>query len=73
MACHERSRLCRSCVSREVRGFPGHRPSPRTGQILAKVLPHVSDESAGEARRRGVTRGVLIEEAWAVHCAQQGR
>jgi hypothetical protein len=27
-------------------------------------MPNVSDEIAEEARRRGVTQGVIIEEAW---------
>ncbi|AYO75458.1 MULTISPECIES: chromosome partitioning protein ParB [Sphingomonadaceae] len=44
----------------------GRRPSPRTGQVHAKVLPHVALEIADEAQRRGVTQGVLIEEAWAL-------
>ena len=55
---------------REPRGRPGRRPSPRTGQVHAKVLPHVSDEIAEEAQRRGVTQGVLIEEAWALYRAR---
>lgn len=42
----------------------GRRPSPRTGQVHAKVLPRVSREISEEARRRGVQQGVLIEEAW---------
>jgi len=42
----------------------GRPPSPRTGQVHAKVMPNVSDEIAEEARRRGVTQGVIIEEAW---------
>jgi hypothetical protein len=57
--------------SRETRGRPGRKPSPRTGQVHAKVLPHVSEEIAEEARRRGVIQGVLIEEAWALHCARR--
>jgi hypothetical protein len=55
---------------REPRGRPGRKPSPRTGQVHAKVLPHVSDEIAEEAQRRGVTQGVLIEEAWALYRAR---
>ncbi len=47
--------------------------SPRTGQIHAKVLPEVSDEIASEAQRRGVTQGVVIEEAWALYLAERGR
>ncbi|MEM9765330.1 MAG: chromosome partitioning protein ParB [Pseudomonadota bacterium] len=57
-------------VAREPRGRPGRKPSPRTGQVHAKVLPHVSAEIADEARRRGVTQGVLIEEAWALYLAR---
>ena len=62
-------------VSREpapalpVRGR-GRPASPRTGQVHAKVLPKVADEIAAEAQRRGVTQGVLIEEAWAEYKAR---
>lgn len=45
----------------------GRKPSPRTGQVHAKVLPHVRNELLEEAARRGVTQGVLIEEAWALY------
>jgi hypothetical protein len=45
----------------------GRKPSPRTGQVHAKVMPNVSDEIAEEARRRGVTQGVIIEEAWELY------
>ena len=59
-------------------GFPdrggrrrgGRSPSPRTGQIHAKVLPDVSRAIAAEARRRGVQQGVIIEEAWTLYNAQ---
>ena len=62
----------------EVHGFVdrgpkkkrGRPPSPRTGQVHAKVLPHVSAEISEEAKRRGVQQGVLIEEAWALYCAE---
>ena len=50
----------------------GRRPSPRTGQIHAKVMPRVSDEIAAEARRRGVQQGVIIEEAWALYKDKSG-
>jgi len=53
-------------VAREPRRG-GRKPSPRTGQVHAKVLPHVRDELLEEATRRGVTQGVLIEEAWALY------
>lgn len=64
----------------EVHGFvdrsPGRkrgRPaSPRTGQVHAKVLPHVSEEIAAESKRRGVQQGVLIEEAWALYRREHG-
>ena len=49
----------------------GRKPSPRTGQVHAKVLPQVRDELLDEATRRGVTQGVLIEEAWALYKAQK--
>jgi len=48
----------------------GRPRSPRTGQVHAKVLPHVSEEIAAEAKRRGVQQGVLIEEAWALYLGQ---
>jgi len=54
-------------------GRRGRQKSPRTGQIHAKVLPEVSDEIASEAQRRGVTQGVIIEEAWALYLAERGR
>jgi hypothetical protein len=54
-------------VTREPGRRRGRLPSPRTGQVHAKVLPHVADEIAEEAGRRGVTQGVLIEEAWALY------
>jgi hypothetical protein len=57
-------------VGREPRKG-GRRPSPRTGQVHAKVLPHVRDEILEEAARRGVTQGVLIEEAWAFYVANR--
>lgn len=53
--------------SKKKRGRP---PSPRTGQVHAKVLPHVSEAIAAEAKRRGVQQGVLIEEAWALYCTK---
>jgi hypothetical protein len=54
-------------VNREPPRKRGRQPSPRTGQVHAKVMPDVSDEIAEEARRRGVQQGVLIEEAWALY------
>lgn len=48
-------------------GRRGRRPSPRTGQVHAKVLPEVADAIAEEARRRGVTQGVVVEEAFALY------
>ena len=56
-------------TSREPRRG-GRKPSPRTGQVHAKVLPHVRDALLEEATRRGVTQGVLIEEAWALYVAE---
>jgi len=58
-------------VPRETGRRRGRRPSPRTGQVHAKVLPHVADEIADEARRRGVTQGVVLEEAWALYVARR--
>lgn len=58
-------------VAREgTRG--GRKPSPRVGQVHAKVLPEVRDELLEEAARRGVTQGVLIEEAWALYKERKG-
>ncbi|WP_320188609.1 chromosome partitioning protein ParB (plasmid) [Agrobacterium rosae] len=54
-------------VDRSPRGKPGRKKSDRTGQVHAKVLPHVSEEIAEEALRRGVVQGVIIEEAWALY------
>jgi len=54
-------------VNRERQGRRGRKPSPRTGQVHAKVMPNVADEIAEEARRRGVQQGVVIEEAWALY------
>jgi hypothetical protein len=33
-------------------------------------MPHVADEIAEEAKRRGVQQGVLIEEAWVLYKAR---
>ena len=57
-------------VDREPKPKRGRQPSPRTGQVHAKVMPHVADEIADEAKRRGVQQGVLIEEAWVLYKAQ---
>lgn len=58
-------------VAREPARRRGRLPSPRTGQVHAKVMPEVADDIAAEARRRGVTQGVLIEEAWALYQARK--
>lgn len=71
--------VARSDAAGEKHGFEerapkkkrGRKASPRTGQVHAKVLPHVSKEIAAEARRRGVQQGVLIEEAWTLYQAQK--
>jgi hypothetical protein len=54
-------------VDREPKPPRGRKPSPRTGQVHAKVMPHVAGEIAEEAKRRGVQQGVLIEEAWELY------
>lgn len=59
-------------VPREGQKRRGRRPSPRTGQVHAKVMPQVSDEIAAEAKRRGVQQGVVIEEAWALYKEKSG-
>ena len=58
-------------VAREATGRRGRPPSPRIGQVHAKVLPHIAEEIAAEATRRGVTQGTLIEEAWAIYLAHK--
>jgi hypothetical protein len=57
-------------VNREPQRKRGRLPSPRTGQVHAKVMPHVADQIADEAKRRGVQQGVIIEEAWALYQKQ---
>lgn len=59
-------------VDRTPRKRRGRKPSPRTGQVHAKVMPDVAKEIANEARARGVQQGVLIEEAWALYKAENG-
>ena len=59
-------------VPRDSQKRRGRKPSPRTGQVHAKVLPGVSDEIANEAKRRGVQQGVIIEEAWALYKNKSG-
>lgn len=54
-------------VERAAKGRRGRLPSPRTGQVHAKVLPHIADEIAAEAKRRGVQQGIVVEEAWALY------
>lgn len=54
-------------VDRKPTKRRGRKPSPRTGQIHAKVMPDVARAVADEARRRGVQQGVIIEEAWALY------
>lgn len=58
-------------VDRAPRKKRGRKPSPRTGQVHAKVMPDVSKEIAREARVRGVQQGVLIEEAWELYKRNQ--
>ena len=59
-------------IVREAQKRRGRRPSPRTGQVHAKVMPEVSEEIANEAKRRGVQQGVIIEEAWALYKNKSG-
>lgn len=54
-------------INREPPKRRGRLPSPRIGQVHAKVLPHIADEIAEEALRRGVTQGVVLEEAWELY------
>lgn len=57
-------------VERAPKKKRGRKPSPRTGQVHAKVMPEVSREISREAALRGVQQGVLIEEAWALYKSQ---
>ncbi len=59
-------------VGREGQKRRGRKPSPRTDQVHAKVLPGISDEIANEAKRRGVQQGVIIEDAWALYKEKSG-
>jgi|TARA_R100000687_G_C6453277_1_gene166357 hypothetical protein len=59
-------------VARDAQKRRGRRPSPRTGQVHAKVMPDVSEEIANEAKRRGVQQGVIIEEAWGLYKDKSG-
>jgi hypothetical protein len=59
-------------VPRESQKRRGRPVSPRTGQVHAKVMPHISDEIAAEAKRRGVQQGVVLEEAWALYKEKSG-
>ena len=60
-------------VNREPPRKRGRQPSPRTGQVHAKVMPEVADEIAAEARRRGVQQGVVLEEAWTLYQEKHSR
>lgn len=59
-------------VDRTPKKRRGRKPSPRTGQVHAKVMPDVAKEIAAEAKYRGVQQGVVIEEAWALYKAEKG-
>lgn len=59
-------------VDRAPKKRRGRKPSPRTGQVHAKVMPDISREIASEARQRGVQQGVVIEEAWALYKEKHG-
>ncbi|CAM3555883.1 chromosome partitioning protein ParB [Paracoccus nototheniae] len=59
-------------VARDHQRTRGRKPSPRTGQIHAKVMPGISEDIANEARRRGVQQGVIIEEAWTLYKNKSG-
>lgn len=59
-------------VDREPKKQRGRKPSPRTGQVHAKVMPIVADDIANEALRRGVTQGVVIEESWVLYRLHKG-
>ncbi|ALN75775.1 hypothetical protein [Aureimonas sp. AU20] len=63
----------RGFVDRSVKARRGRPKSERIGQVHAKVLPHIADEIAAEATRRGTTQGVIVEEAWALYQAQRAK
>ncbi|MEP5729340.1 MAG: chromosome partitioning protein ParB [Sulfitobacter sp.] len=58
-------------VERTPKKRRGRKPSPRTGQVHAKVMPDVARQISREASERGVQQGVLIEEAWALYKANK--
>lgn len=58
-------------VERSTKKRRGRKPSPRTGQVHAKVMPNIAREISHEAAARGVQQGVLIEEAWALYKASR--
>jgi len=58
-------------VERAAQKRRGRKPSPRTGQVHAKVMPDVAREISMEASERGVQQGVLIEEAWMLYKANR--
>ena len=63
----------RGFVDRSTKPKTGRAKSLRTGQVHAKVMPGIEVEIANEATRRGVVQGIIIEEAWELYKAQQGR
>jgi hypothetical protein len=59
-------------VERTPKKRRGRKPSPRTGQVHAKVMPEVAHGIAAEAKYRGVQQGVVIEEAWTLYKKDKG-
>lgn len=59
-------------VTREAGPRRGRQPSPRTGQVHAKVMPDIAAAISAEARRRGVQQGVILEEAWRLYIENLG-
>ena len=66
--------------SREPHRRGGRAPSPRTGQIHAKVMPGIPEEIAHEAKRRGVQQGdkhkdrrLGCADGWRFLCDSDGR
>ena len=59
-------------VDRTPKKKRGRKPSPRTGQVHAKVMPEVAQDIAAEAKYRGVQQGVVIEEAWELYKKDKG-
>jgi hypothetical protein len=59
-------------VARDGQKRRGRKPSPRTGQVHAKVMPAFPKRSPTKPSAAACSRGVLIEEAWALYKNKSG-